>query len=133
MADSAGAVPVIQWGWLTAGAALLAFIVWGSLTPSPPDFHVELPQFDKLEHITAYLLITAWFSAAYPRRWLLIAMGAALLGGAIEIAQGYTGRDPDWFDWFADCFGVALGAWYPTRWALRVHAALSAAYERPHV
>jgi len=132
MAETGKAALVVQRMWLGAGAALLALVIWGSLTPTPPHIELPVPQFDKVEHITAYLLITAWFSAAYPKRWWWIAAGAALLGGAIEIAQGYTGRDPDWFDWFADCFGAALGAWYPTRWASRLRLALVAIYARGH-
>ncbi|MFI4921410.1 MAG: VanZ family protein [Gammaproteobacteria bacterium] len=119
----------VQRSWLTAGLALMALIVWGSLTPSPPQIlEVPLPQFDKLEHFGAYLLLTAWFTAAFPRRWLWVALFFAFLGGAIEILQGYTGRDPDWFDWFADCAGVAIGAWFPSRWAMRVKLWLAAMY-----
>jgi VanZ family protein len=130
MADPATAVAV-QRSWLSAGLALMALIVWGSLTPSPPSIlEVPLPQFDKLEHFGAYLLLTTWFTAAFPRRWLWVALFFAFLGGAIEILQGYTGRDPDWFDWFADCAGVAAGAWYPARWALRVKSWLATVYAR---
>jgi len=124
--------PLIQRGWLATGIALLALIIWGSLTPTPPHIELPVPQFDKIEHLGAYLLITAWFVAAYPKHWLWVALGAVLLGGAIEIAQSYTGRDPDWFDWLADCFGAALGAWYPARWALRVRLALAATYAHQH-
>ncbi len=129
MAESGTAVAV-QRTWLTAGLALMALIVWGSLTPSPPHIELPLPQFDKVEHFGAYLLLTAWFTAAFPRRWLWVALFFAFLGGAIEIAQGYTGRDPDWFDWFADCTGVAAGAWLPSRWALQVKLWLAARYAR---
>jgi VanZ family protein len=120
----------VQRSWLAAGVALLALIIWGSLTPTLPDIAPPIPQFDKLEHISAYLLLTAWFSAAFPKRWIWIAIGFAVLGGIIEILQGYTGRDPDWFDWFADCVGAALGAWYPYRWALRIRLYLAGRYAR---
>ena len=120
----------MQRSWLTAGLALMALIVWGSLTPTPPHIELPLPQFDKVEHFGAYLLLTAWFTAAFPRRWLWVALFFAFLGGAIEIAQGYTGRDPDWFDWFADCAGVAAGAWLPARWALQAKLWLAARYAR---
>lgn len=109
-----------QIGWLAAGVALVAFIVWGSLTPTPPNISLPIPQFDKLEHFGAYLLMTAWFIAAFPRKRWWVALVFVALGGLIEILQGYTGRDPDWFDWFADCIGVAAGAWYPARWAIRL-------------
>lgn len=121
----------VQRSWLTAGLALMALIVWGSLTPTPPQFiELPIPQWDKVEHFSAYLLLTAWFIAAFPRRWLWVALFFAVMGGAIEIAQGYTGRDPDWFDWFADCAGVAAGAWLPSRWTLRVKDWLASHYAR---
>jgi VanZ family protein len=125
-----GIAAAVQRSWLTAGLALMALIVWGSLTPTPPNIELPLPQFDKVEHFGAYLLLTAWFTAAFTRRWLWVALFFAFLGGAIEIAQGYTGRDPDWFDWFADCAGVAAGAWFPARWALQAKLWLAARYAR---
>jgi VanZ family protein len=130
MAETGAVAPVVQRWWLTAGILMLALIIWGSLTPSLPDIHVPVPQFDKLEHIGAYLLLTAWFSAAYPKRWLWIAVGFAIFGGVIEILQGYTGRDPDWFDWYADCIGAGLGAWYPTRWAFQMRLFLADRHAR---
>lgn len=118
----------VQRLWLAVGLGLMALIVWGSLTPSPPHIELPLPDFDKLEHFGAYLLLTAWFSAAFPRRCLWVAVFFAVLGGVIEILQGYTGRDPDRFDWFADCIGVAAGAWYPAHWALRTRLFLIGRY-----
>src|SRR5690348_7921114 len=99
----------VQRFWLAVGITLVALIVWGSLTPSPPDMDISLPDFDKVEHFGAYLMLTAWFTAAFPRRWLWIAVAFAVLGGLVEILQGYTGRDPEWGDWLADCIGVAAG------------------------
>jgi VanZ family protein len=119
----------VQGFWLTVGIALVAFIVWGSLTPHPPDMDISLPDFDKAEHFSAYLMLTAWFAAAFPRRWLWVALVFAVLGGLIEILQGYTGRDPEWLDWVADCAGAAVGIWYPARWALAVRLWLARRYE----
>ena len=130
MVESVTVPAPVQRGWLAAGAVLLAVIIWGSLTPSLPDIQAPVPQFDKFEHIGAYLLLTAWFAAACPRRWPWIAVGFAVLGGVIEILQGYTGRDPDWFDWFADCLGAGLGAWYPRLWALRMRLFIAERYGR---
>ncbi|HEY4128743.1 MAG TPA: VanZ family protein [Gammaproteobacteria bacterium] len=130
MADQATTVSV-QRTWLTAGLALMALIVWGSLTPSPPQIlELPLPQFDKFEHCGAYLLLTAWFTAAFPRRWFWVTLFFAVLGGAVEILQGYTGRDPDWLDWVADCVGIGIGAWFPARWALQVKSWLTVRYAR---
>lgn len=122
--------PAVQRLWLTAGLALVALIVWGSLTPQPPDVDITIPDFDKVEHFSAYLALTAWFTAAFPRRWLWVALAFAVLGGLVEVLQGYTGRDPEWGDWLADCIGVAVGAWYPARWALRVRLSLAERHAR---
>lgn len=122
--------PIVQRFWLAAGLSLVALIVWGSLTPSPPNVDISIPDFDKVEHLGAYLGLTAWFTAAFPRRWLWVAMTFAALGGLVEILQGYTGRDPEWGDWLADCIGVAIGAWYPARWALRVRSFVADRYGR---
>lgn len=121
--------PAVQGFWLAVGITLVAFIVWGSLTPHPPDVDITIPDFDKIEHFGAYLMLTAWFSAAFPRHWRWVALTFAVLGGLIEILQGYTGRDPEWSDWLADCIGVAAGAWYPARWALAARLWLARRYD----
>jgi VanZ family protein len=110
--------------WLAAGWALAVLVVWGSLTPSPPDIEPPFMHVDKLEHFSAYLILTAWFTAAAPRRWLWIGLAFAAAGGLIEIAQAYTGRDAEWLDWAADCAGAAVGLWYPARWLARLRLSL---------
>lgn len=106
--------------WLGLGWLGLAIILWGTLTPEPPQLpQFGIPQFDKLEHFTAFLMLTSWFMAAFPGRKaaLTIIVLCVLLGGAIELVQGWSGfRDAEWGDWAADCVGVAAGAWYPARW-----------------
>jgi VanZ family protein len=106
--------------WLGLGWLGLAVVLWGTLTPEPPKLpELPIPQFDKLEHFTAFLILTAWFIAAFPggRRWLWIGAAFIMLGGLIEILQGWSGfRDAEWLDWAADCAGVAAGAGYPARW-----------------
>ena len=42
------------------------------------------------------------------RRLAMAILGVILLGGGLEILQGYTGRDPDIFDFAANTLG-ALG------------------------
>ncbi len=116
----------LKWSWLLAGWFLVGLVVWGCLTPAPPDLEMglQLPQFDKLEHGGAYLLLTAWFAAALPgRRWLVfLVLAFAALGGLIEILQYLTGwRDGDWWDWAADCLGIALAIGYPTGLLRKLH------------
>jgi VanZ family protein len=73
----------------TAAAAvfvlLLAFILWGSLTP------VTAPgggRYDKLQHFAAYALLTAAGMLAVPRRAMVVLVVVALLGAGVEALQG---------------------------------------------
>lgn len=115
--------------WLAAGWLMLAVVLWGTLTPEPPAFiSPPVPQFDKFEHFGAFLFLNAWFIAARPKRrgWWLITLAFILLGGLIEIVQGWSGfRDGDWYDWYADSTGVLLGAAWPSLWLARLHGRLT--------
>lgn len=114
--------------WLAFGWLVLTVVLWGTLTPEPPQFiSPPVPQFDKFEHFGAFLFLNAWFIAAQPRRrWWLFAVVFILLGGLIEIIQAWSGfRDGDWFDWAADSAGVLLGAWWPSIWLARQHLRLT--------
>jgi VanZ family protein len=88
----------------------LALIVWGELTPHPPD--VLSGTSDKLLHFTAYFGLAALAALALrTRRAVLIAvLGLVALGGVLEILQSLTGRDAEWLDEAANSLGVALGA-----------------------
>ena len=114
--------------WLAVGWLVLTVVLWGTLTPEPPGFiSPPVPQFDKFEHFGAFLFLNAWFIAARPRRrgWWLITLMFILLGGLIEILQGWSGfRDGDWYDWYADSVGVLLGAAWPSFWLTRMHRRL---------
>lgn len=111
--------------WLAAGWLVLAIVLWGTLTPEPPAFiSPPVPQFDKFEHFGAFLFLNAWFIAARPTRrgWWLITLAFILLGGLIEVMQGWSGfRDGDWYDWYADSAGALLGAAWPSLWLIRLH------------
>ncbi|MER9236247.1 hypothetical protein NKI56_30080 [Mesorhizobium sp. M0622] len=47
--------------------------------------------------------------ALLPDHLVRLAVLLALMGAAIEVLQGITGRDMSVFDWFADCLGMAYG------------------------
>lgn len=91
--------------WLAVlGGVVLA--LWPQPDPKAPWF----PGVDKVEHALSFALL-AWVGAraGYQRLWLLAA-GLLLLGGAIEVAQGFTAtRSADWVDWLADAVGIAAG------------------------
>lgn len=87
-----------------------ALIVWGELTPSPPS---QLDQIgDKWQHFIAYLGLAGMAVLALGWRGRLIwaLAGIVALGGALEVLQGYTGRDPEFWDFVADAVGTAGGA-----------------------
>jgi VanZ family protein len=88
----------------------VALIVWGELTPNPPDLSGVLG-WDKAQHFIAYfgLASMATMGLGLNRRLALAILGVILLGGALEILQGYTGRDPDIFDFIANSIGAVCG------------------------
>ena len=66
---------------------------------------------DKAQHFTAYfgLATMATMVLGLNRRLALAILGVILLGGALEILQGYTGRDPDIFDFWPNAVGALRG------------------------
>lgn len=106
-------------GWI-----LMIFVIWITLTPKPPQVLQLIPHLDKTGHFVAYIALTAWFAAAFPGRgWLTgITLVFIAMGGMLEILQGFTGRDPSWFDWGIDMGGALLGAGLPRVWLSHVYA-----------
>ncbi len=100
--------------WLAIGWAMLGAVVWLSLTGDPPA-SPDIPHIDKLEHLTAYAILMAWFGqihtrTASQRAWLL---GLALMGVAIEYLQGWSGlRYFEPADMLANGLGALLGYWF---------------------
>ena len=96
--------------WLTIGYALVAIIIFLSLTPSPPKLDFE--QGDKLGHFLAYGTLMFWFCQLYATRSSRIAhaLAFAAMGVALEFAQGMTDyRTFEVLDMVANATGVALG------------------------
>ena len=96
--------------WLAVGWAMVAAIVWLSLTPSPPK--VDFEQSDKVGHFLAYGGVMFWFAQLYVERKARLgyAAGFVAMGVALEFIQGWTGyRDFEVNDMIADGIGVALG------------------------
>jgi VanZ family protein len=89
----------------------IALIIWGELTPNPPDLSGVLG-WDKAQHFLAYFGLASMATMILGLRprlaWAIL--GVILLGGALEILQGYTGRDPDIRDFVANTFGALSGA-----------------------
>jgi VanZ family protein len=96
--------------WLAIGWAMVAAIVWLSLTPSPPK--VDFEASDKLGHLLGYGTLMFWFSQLYVARKTRIsyAAGFAAMGVALEFLQGQLGyRSYEVLDMYANSFGVLLG------------------------
>src|SRR5215469_9154789 len=88
----------------------VALVVWGELTLHPPDLSAILA-WDKSQHFIAYfgLASMATMAVGLNRRLAWAILGVVLLGGGLEILQGFTGRDPDIFDFVANTIGAASG------------------------
>jgi VanZ family protein len=95
--------------WLIAPALL--FVIYGELSHDKLATLLESYFWDKSLHFTAYfgLCLMTTIAVRANRRALWWAAGLVLLGGALEIIQGLTGRDADIFDEFANTLGVVSG------------------------
>ncbi|MGZ9101185.1 MAG: VanZ family protein [Brevundimonas sp.] len=89
------------------GAAVLLVLVALMLAPGGT-VESEVLIWDKAAHFIAFGLILWSFGVLFrrlPRTWA--ALLAVALGAAVEVIQGYIGRDPSWGDLLADALGVA--------------------------
>jgi VanZ family protein len=88
----------------------VGLITWGELAPQAPQLG-GLLGWDKAQHFTAYFGLAGMATTALgPRRILAWALlGIIAFSGALEILQGYTGRDPDIFDFIANSTGAFIG------------------------
>jgi len=95
--------------WLIAPALLI--VIFGELTHSSLVGVFESYVWDKALHFTAYfgLSLMTTIAVRANRNALWWALGLVLLGGSLEIIQGFTGRDADIFDELANTFGVLAG------------------------
>ncbi len=86
--------------------AAASFALWRALAPDDGG-GADLIPWDKAKHFLVFYLLTALAITALPasRFWRI---GGVLLafGGAIEILQGFVGRDAAWGDLFADACGI---------------------------
>ena len=88
----------------------VALVVWGELTPHPPDLSWILG-WDKAQHFTAYFGLASMTTLVLGLRLRLVpgVLGVIFLGGLLEILQAYTGRDPDILDFAANSVGALAG------------------------
>jgi VanZ family protein len=101
-------------------ALLVIFAIWILSSQSVLPVPKGILSFDKLQHLLAYLILSAsfvfWFSPDQRRfhrlRTFLLLVGISSLYGVIdELHQFYVpGRDCNVWDWIADTLGASLGA-----------------------
>ncbi|PTE07677.1 hypothetical protein C9427_24835 [Mesorhizobium helmanticense] len=94
--------------------AALAFVLLLALSPARflQEFGMAFTfDHDKLNHATAFAVLTALGSIGWPEHKARLIVLLVLTGAAIELLQGMQliGRDMSIFDWFADCAGMACG------------------------
>lgn len=94
--------------WRTAAWILLLLVVILSVVPSgmPTGFDGG----DKLQHLSAYMILGFFFAVLYPRRRPVVLLGLLLLGVLLEAVQGLLPvRVASPFDMLANTLGVLLG------------------------
>ncbi|MQM37421.1 hypothetical protein KBTX_01421 [wastewater metagenome] len=95
--------------WRAGAFAVLALVVWLSLTPAPPSPPVGL-SWDKAQHALAYAVLAWWFAQAWRRRVPTVALLLFVIGLVLEGLQGLGGeRTMSLADAAANGVGVALG------------------------
>lgn len=96
--------------WLAIGYALVAAIIFLSLTPNPPSIDIEGG--DKIGHLATYGTLMFWFCQIYATRNSRAAHALAFtaMGVALEFAQGMTDyRTFELLDMLANASGVMVG------------------------
>jgi len=95
--------------WLAIGYALVAYIIYVSLTPNP--IEVKVSYFDKYAHTLGYFVLMGWFMQIYHSKKMLLVCTTAFvsLGVGLEFIQDMTGyRYFDVYDMLANSLGVML-------------------------
>ena len=99
--------------WLWLSFWLVGWTICIVLSLAPPPSLDAPPDSDKLGHLLAYFLLSAWAVALFRdlRTQLLAAFALVVLGVGLEFAQALltTTRSGDPRDALADALGVALG------------------------
>jgi VanZ family protein len=88
----------------------LAVVMWGELTPHPPELAGPL-MWDKLDHFIAYfgLALLSTLAWGLKRSLLWLFLGLVALGGGMEILQALLSRDAEWGDFLANDLGILAG------------------------
>jgi len=94
--------------FLRLGGAAVLLVLLALLLAPGGTIESEQLIWDKAAHFIAFGLILWSLGVLFrriPRSWA--ALSAIALGAAVEVIQGFIGRDPSWGDLLADALGVA--------------------------
>jgi membrane-associated phospholipid phosphatase/VanZ family protein len=102
-----------KWFSLAFCIGWLLTIIYLSLTPAPPKIANDILGWDKLQHASAYALLTFLLLRAYPGSKpaiLLVFLGVVCFGAAMEVAQGAltANRSADSMDSLANLVGALI-------------------------
>ena len=98
--------------WLSLGCALVALVIYLSLTSNPVDTGLSFPYEDKVFHAFAYFVLMSWFAQIYHTSLQrnLIAVMLVILGVTLEYLQSFDpNRYYEYADMLANTAGVVLG------------------------
>ena len=97
--------------WLVIGYALLAVIVYLSLTSDPIEIDLGIDYLDKLMHTLAYFTLMFWFAQIYHVRTQLVMFAVAFIcvGMLMEFIQSFDpARYAEFEDMIANTLGVVI-------------------------
>ena len=97
--------------WLVIGYALVALVLYLSLTSQPINVKVGLPFVDKFFHAFAYFVLMVWFAQLYHDKFqrYMIALILIIIGVVLEYLQSFdAARMSEFADMVANTTGVVL-------------------------
>jgi glycopeptide antibiotics resistance protein len=97
--------------WLAIGYALMAFIIYVSLTSEPVEIGIDFPFQDKFFHGLAYFSLMGWFAQMFHVKSQRVAFAIAfiLMGVILEYMQSFDpARYSETEDMIANILGVAI-------------------------
>lgn len=109
--------------WLAIGYALMAFIIYMSLTSEPVEIELDLPYQDKFFHALAYFSLMGWFAQIFHVQSQRVAFAIAfiLMGAILEYMQSFDpARYYETEDMIANTLGVAIAVLMAKRTAFRL-------------
>ena len=97
--------------WLAVGYALMAFIIYMSLTSNPIEIDLDYPYQDKFFHALAYFSLMGWFAQMFHVQSQRVAFAIAfiVMGLILEYMQSFSEvRYSETEDMIANTLGVAI-------------------------